>query len=67
MSPLERLLAEAIPVRPEPAPGSPAREHAPSVWSREQQDAHWLALCRAVGTPDAQRPHEQPHARRAAA
>jgi hypothetical protein len=56
VSPLERLLAETIPLRPEPAPD-------PSPWTQRQQDDHWRALCRAVGTPDAQRPtrHENSH------
>ncbi|MEV7154870.1 hypothetical protein AB0N77_09625 [Streptomyces misionensis] len=48
MSPLERLLAEAIPVRPQPA--------TPWGWTQQQQDAHWQALCNTVGTPGAQRP-----------
>ncbi|MGW1039863.1 hypothetical protein [Streptomyces sp. NPDC002547] len=54
---LERLLAEAIPQRPEPAtPGG--------TWTTEEQDRHWNALCHAVGTPDAQRPtrsENEPH------
>lgn len=49
MSPLERLLAEAIPVRPQPA--TPWGH-----WTQQQQDAHWQALCASVGTPGAQRP-----------
>lgn len=27
-----------------------------SHWTEQEQDAHWAALCAAVGTPDAQRP-----------
>ncbi|SFY52093.1 hypothetical protein [Streptomyces sp. F-1] len=49
MSPLERLLAEEIPVRPEPA-------QPWGHWTQQQQDAHWAALCNTVGTPDAPRP-----------
>ena len=49
MSPLDRLLQEAIPVRP--APAQPWGH-----WTEEEQDTHWRALCEAVGTPDTQRP-----------
>lgn len=49
MNPYDRLLAEAIPTRPEPA-------QPWGHWTEEQQDAHWADLCHAVGTPDTPRP-----------
>lgn len=49
MSPYERLLTEAIPVRP------PAREPG-QPWTREEQDDHWDALCDAIGMPGTPRP-----------
>ena len=49
MSPLERLLAETIPVRPEPA-------QPWGHWTAAERDAHWAALCNAVGTPGVPRP-----------
>ncbi|MFD5709524.1 hypothetical protein ACFWHW_03865 [Streptomyces pharetrae] len=49
MSPLERLLLEAVPTRPDPAPPR-------GPWSEEQQNEHWAQLCEAVGTPGAPRP-----------
>ncbi|CAM5249778.1 hypothetical protein SGLAM104S_01597 [Streptomyces glaucescens] len=49
MSPLDRLLLEAVPTRPDPAPPR-------GPWSEEQQNEHWAALCEAVGTPGAPRP-----------
>ncbi|MEU3529381.1 hypothetical protein AB0E62_37010 [Streptomyces sp. NPDC038707] len=67
MSPLDRLLAETIPIRPAPPPGSPARDQTPSHWTPQQQDAHWQALCAAVGTPGAPRPTEHTNARQNAA
>ncbi|MFI8294466.1 hypothetical protein ACIGCZ_00815 [Streptomyces nigra] len=48
MTPLDRLLLEAVPVRPEPA--------VHSVWTQHEQDEHWDDLCRAVGTPGMKRP-----------
>jgi hypothetical protein len=59
MSPLDRLLAEAIPIRP----ANPHRQ----PWTQQQQDAHWAALCHAVGTPDTPRPNETATARQTAA
>lgn len=57
MTPLERLLLEAIPTRPQPAPGrEPPLESRPSVWTPAEQDAHWQGLCAAVGTPGIPRP-----------
>ncbi|MHB9857665.1 hypothetical protein [Streptomyces sp. YIM S03343] len=50
MSALDRLLAETIPTRP---PHPPPRTRR---WTEAEQDAHWAALCNAVGTPGAQRP-----------
>lgn len=49
MTPLERLLLEAIPVRPSPA--SPR-----GLWSQQEQDRHWNELCETVGTPGTPRP-----------
>ena len=43
MSPLERLLAEAIPIRPAPAP-KPAHE----PWTPEEQAQHWADLGEAI-------------------
>ncbi|MFE2073681.1 hypothetical protein [Streptomyces misionensis] len=60
MSPLERLLAEEIPVRPEPA-------QPWGHWTQQQQDDHWQALCSTVGTPGAQRPTRTVNARQTAA
>lgn len=50
MTPIERLLQEAVPLRPEPAPGT----H--SLWTEQEQDRHWADLCETVGTPGAKRP-----------
>lgn len=55
MNAYERLLAEQIPTRPAPAPSAPRPVPARS-WTPAEQDAHWQALCEAVGTPDARRP-----------
>ena len=60
MSPLDRLLAETIPSRPAPPPDR-------SPWTVEEQDAHWAALCRTVGTPGTPRPHETTRTRQTAA
>ncbi|MEU3507631.1 hypothetical protein ABZ733_06845 [Streptomyces longwoodensis] len=49
---LRRLTAETIPQRPATPPRRP--------WTPEEQDAHWTALCAAVGTPDAKRPTTDP-------
>lgn len=54
MSPLDRLLSEAIPQRPDPAPPRPRPYQ--QYWTPAERDAHWAALCHAVGTPDAKRP-----------
>lgn len=59
MTPMERLLQEAVPVRPEPAPGT----H--SLWTEQEQDRHWDDLCRAVGAPN-YRKHPDPTRRRPA-
>ncbi|MGW8703297.1 hypothetical protein ACWGOK_41400 [Streptomyces eurythermus] len=50
MTPMQRLLEEAIPLRPDHA--KPANE----PWTQVEQDTHWAALCAAVGTPNARRP-----------
>lgn len=57
LSPYERLMTEAIPTRPKakPKPEPPPKPIAP--WTRAEQDAHWDALCEAVGTRRARRPH----------
>lgn len=55
MTPLEALLTEDIPTRIDPAPARPRAYQ--QYWTAEEQDAHWNALCQAVGTPGAQRPH----------
>ena len=49
MSPLDALLLELVPTRPDPAPPR-------GPWTEQQQDEHWAALCEAVGTPGAERP-----------
>ncbi|MBE1597167.1 hypothetical protein H4687_003296 [Streptomyces stelliscabiei] len=56
MTPLERLLAEDIPTRPPPAPSTPRTSTGRRPWTPAEQDAHWQALCDAVGAPDTQRP-----------
>ena len=65
MSPLERLLQEAIPLRPKPverpAPATPG-----GYWTADEQDEHWEALCRAVNAPNHQRPTQAPAAPHAA-
>lgn len=53
MSPLDALLLELVPTRPDPAPPR-------GLWSEEAQEAHWRALCEAVGTPGASRPTRAP-------
>lgn len=57
MTPLDRLLLEAIPTRPPPAanPDRPPPEYV-SRWTPAEQDAHWAALCEAVGRPGDPRP-----------
>jgi hypothetical protein len=59
VSPLDRLLAEAIPIRP----ANPHRQ----PWTQADRDAHWAALCRAVGTPGTPRPGQTVNARQTAA
>ena len=54
-TPLDRLLAEAIPTRPPNTP-TPGPRPEPRPWTPAEQDAHWQALCEAVGTPGAPRP-----------
>lgn len=43
MNPLERLLLEAIPVRPDPAP-----KHAGEPWTAEEQAQHRADLAAAL-------------------
>lgn len=57
MNPLERLMAELIPTRPRRAPRPEPPPKAVTPWTSDEQDAHWVELCEAVGTPDAPRPH----------
>lgn len=57
MTPLDRLLAETIPVRPAPPPDRPRQTEIARYWTQAEQDAHWQALCEAVDTPGAARPH----------
>lgn len=45
-TPLDRLMQESIPVRPERADGT----H--SLWTEQEQDRHWDDLCRAVRAPN---------------
>lgn len=45
-TPFERLMQEAIPVRPETTAG------AHSLWTEQEQDRHWDDLCRAVRAPN---------------
>jgi hypothetical protein len=47
---LERLLEEAIPVRPTRPDGT----H--SLWTQQDQDRHWAELADALGVPVAKRP-----------
>jgi len=56
MTPLERLLLEAIPTRPAPAPDAPRQTELTRHWTQAEQDAHWGQLCDEVGTPGAPRP-----------
>jgi hypothetical protein len=56
VTPLERLLAEAIPVRPAPPPNRPRTAGSARCWTPAEQDAHWNALREAVGALHEQRP-----------
>jgi hypothetical protein len=49
VSPIDALLAELVPTRPDPAVSR-------GPWTEAEQDAHWAQLCEAVGTPGAPRP-----------
>lgn len=55
-TPYERLLAETIPTRPPPAIPMPRRVPAGHSWTAAEQDAHWQALCEAVGAHREERP-----------
>ena len=48
MNAYDRLLLEAIPVRPAPA--------VHSQWTKEEQDQHWEELARALRISSADRP-----------
>ncbi|MFE9764644.1 hypothetical protein ACFYPC_08955 [Streptomyces sp. NPDC005808] len=50
MTPLERLLLEEIPVRPESASGG----HG--LWTKQEQDRHWDDLAAAIGAAGTKRP-----------
>lgn len=56
MTPIDRLLAESIPHRIEPAPAEPPTRR---YWTPVEQDQHWNDLCQAVGTPGRPRPHHR--------
>ena len=56
-TPYERLMAEAIPTRPRPAPRPEPPPRHTEPWTAAEQDAHWAQLCKEVGTPGARRPH----------
>ena len=62
MTPLEQLLAEQIPTRPAPAPSAPRTSSTTRPRTPAEQDAHWQALCQAVGAPAEQRPTRHLHA-----
>jgi hypothetical protein len=62
MTPLDRLLAETIPTRPPPAEPRPRRFPTGHQWTPAEQDAHWAALCEAVGATREQRPTRHLHA-----
>jgi hypothetical protein len=57
VTPLERLLQEEIPIRPESSTGGRG------LWTKQEQDRHWEDLCRTVGTPNAKRPEPAAAAR----
>lgn len=57
MTPLQRLLQEAIPTRPAPAPNTPRPVEPGRYWTPEEQDAHWADLAAALGIPNEPRPH----------
>lgn len=61
MTPLERLLQEEIPVRPESAAGGRG------VWTQQEQDRHWADLCEAMRRPGDKRPSRAPEDSEAAA
>lgn len=50
MTPMDRLLQESVPVRPERPEGT----H--SLWTQQEQDRHWNDLCASVGVPGQERP-----------
>ncbi|MDX3520752.1 hypothetical protein [Streptomyces scabiei] len=49
-------MSEAIPVRPPPAAPLPRRVPPGHRWTPAEQDAHWQALCEAVGALREERP-----------
>ncbi|MEU3851764.1 hypothetical protein [Streptomyces sp. NPDC029554] len=55
MSPLDALLLELVPTRPDPAPPR-------GPWTEQQQDEHWAQLCEAVGATGEVRPAARPAA-----
>lgn len=61
LTPLERLLQEEVPVRPD----APTGVH--SVWTKQEQDRHWADLAASVDMPGAERPAPVHEASEAAA
>ncbi|GGR61187.1 hypothetical protein [Streptomyces aurantiogriseus] len=59
MTPLERLLQEAIPTRPDPAPPQPHTYQ--QYWTPQEQDTHWRQLAEALGTTNIPRPTPPGH------
>jgi hypothetical protein len=57
VTPLERLLLEAIPTRPTPAPAAPRQTEIGRYWTAAEQDAHWAELATALGVANERRPH----------
>jgi hypothetical protein len=56
-TPYERLMAEQIPTRPRRAPKPEPPPKPIEPWTTAEQNAHWAALCEAVGIRSAKRPH----------
>ncbi|MFI1165595.1 hypothetical protein ACH4UM_18765 [Streptomyces sp. NPDC020801] len=66
MTPLERLMQEAIPTRPDPAPKADRQTRLPGWWTPEEQARHWAELGEAIDGwvwDDDQRAAERRHLR----